>query len=79
MEKHPEREKGSGLMGEIIFMPRPKTLTPEQREAWHQEAAYWEEIGRRALLDYEMAQRRREDALRMLGMLGVEKGLEEES
>ena len=63
-------------MGEIIYLPVPEKLTPEQREYWHSQAAYWgvhEENAEKAL---EVAQRGRENALRMLGMLGVERGLE---
>lgn len=59
----------------VVYMPTPKILTPEQRDYWHMQAAYWgehEEISQRAI---EYAQRQRENALRMLGMLGVERGL----
>lgn len=63
-------------MGEIVHLPVPETLTPEQRQHWHDQAAYWgvhEEAAAKAL---EVAQRGRENALRMLGMLGIEKGLQ---
>lgn len=63
-------------MGEVIFMPVPDALTPEQREYWHTQAAYWGEHEEYAIRALEVAQRGRENALRMLGMLGVEKGLE---
>ena len=64
-------------MGELIYLPTPAKLTPEQRRHWHDQAAYWgvhEEYVQTAL-DY--AQRQRENALRMLGMIGVENGLNE--
>lgn len=48
-------------MTEIIYLPPPKELTPEQRD-------HWEQV-------LEDAERQRENALRMLGRLGVEKGL----
>lgn len=60
---------------EIIYLPTPTDLTPEQREHWHEQAAYWavrQEDAERAL---EYASRRRESALRILGMLGAENGL----
>lgn len=62
-------------MGEIVYLPTPKELTTEQRQHWHDQAAYWaikEEDSLRAL---EYAQRQRENSLRMLGMLGTELGL----
>lgn len=46
----------------VILLPPPKELTPEQR-------AHWEDT-------LEVAERLRENALRMLGRLGTEKGLE---
>lgn len=49
-------------MGEVIYMPAPKELSPEQR-------AYWEQ-------QLEYAEKAVEVAKRMLGMLAVEKGLE---
>jgi len=49
-------------MGEIIYLPPPKELTPEQREHWENQL--------------EAAERAVEVAKRMLGMLAVEKGLE---
>jgi hypothetical protein len=58
-------------MAEIIYLPRPKELTPEQRQHWLDEAAKWGVIE-------EEAARKREDALRMLGMIGIEKGLMED-
>lgn len=63
-------------MGEVINMPVPEYLTPEQRQHWQDQAAYWgvrEEDAHTAL---EVAQRNREHALRMLGMIGVERGME---
>lgn len=56
-------------MGEIIYLPTPDELTPEQKQHWLDEAAYWGVVE-------EDAARKREDALRMLGMIGIEKGLE---
>jgi hypothetical protein len=50
-------------MGEnISFLPVPKQLTPEQKEFWENEL--------------EKAERQREDALRMLGRLSIERGLD---
>lgn len=49
-------------MAEIIYLPPPKELTPEQRE-------HWEQV-------LENAERLRENALRMLGRIGVERGLD---
>lgn len=48
----------------IIYLPTPNRLTEDQRE-------YWEGV-------LENAERMRENALRMLGRLGVEKGLEDD-
>lgn len=50
-------------MKEISYLPPPKELTPEQRE-------HWEQV-------LEAAERQRENALRMLGRLGIERGLHE--
>lgn len=49
-------------MAEILHLPTPKELTDEQME-------YWED-------QLEIAERAREYALRMLGRLGIERGLE---
>lgn len=49
-------------MGELIHMPVPKVLTPEQREHWENQL--------------EAAERAVEVAKRMLGRLAIEKGLE---
>ena len=49
-------------MGELIYMPTPRELTPEQREHWEHQL--------------EAAERAVEVAKRMLGMLAIEKGLE---
>lgn len=51
-------------MGEIIYLPTPNRLTEEQAE-------HWEQV-------LENAERMRENALRMLGRLGVERGLSDE-
>ena len=50
------------MSAEIIDMPVPKALTAEQQ-------SYWEE-------KLEIAERAREYALRMLGRLGIERGLD---
>lgn len=49
-------------MGEIIYLPRPKNLTDEQKEYWTAEL--------------ETAERRYEDCMRILGYLALEDGLE---
>tara|TARA_B100001245_G_C22891839_1_gene429658 strand:- start:2802 stop:2960 length:159 start_codon:yes stop_codon:yes gene_type:complete len=46
----------------VIYMPAPKELTPDQREHWENYL--------------EQCERGMELALRMLGRIGVEKGLE---
>lgn len=64
-------------MGEVVFLPTPTSLTPPQREHWQTQASYWAiklEDAERAV---EYAARQREDCLRMLGMLGVERGLDD--
>lgn len=64
-------------MAEIIYLPVPSQLTTEQRQHWQDQAAYWlikEEDAERAV---EYAGRQRENSLRMLGMIGVERGLDE--
>lgn len=60
----------------MTYLPIPKSLTPEQREYWQGQAAYWGVQEENAMTALEYAQRQRESALRMLGMLGVEQGLE---
>lgn len=50
-------------MGELIYLPTPKELTPEQREHWEQQL--------------EVAERAVEVAMRMLGYLATENGLTE--
>jgi hypothetical protein len=60
----------------IRYLPTPETLTPDQRDHWHTQASYWavkEEDAERAV---EYAGRQRENALRMLGMVGIEQGLQ---
>jgi hypothetical protein len=60
-----------------VFMPTPKVLSQDQREHWQDQAAYWavkQEDAERAV---EYAGRQRENSLRMLGMLGVERGLDD--
>lgn len=48
----------------IVYLPTPTELTPEQREHWQEQL--------------EIAERKMEYAMRMLGRLGVERGLTEE-
>ena len=60
---------------EIIYMPTPKTLLPEQRQHWQEQASYWGVREDDAQVALEYAQRHRQDALRMLGMLAVERGI----
>lgn len=64
-------------MGEVIYLEVPKQMTPEQRDYWHGQASYWAVCEENALKALEVAQRGRETALRMLGMLGTEAGLGE--
>ena len=64
-------------MGEVIAFPTPGELTPEQRDYYHKQAAYWGVREDDAYTALEYAQRQRQKALRMLGMLGVEHGLED--
>lgn len=58
----------------VVYLKFP-ALTPEQRAYWHGQAAYWAVEEETATILLENAQRRRESALRMLGMLGYEGGL----
>lgn len=62
-------------MGNIVYLPTPKTLLPEQRQHWQDTAAYWGCREDDAATALEYAQRQRENALRMLGMLATERGL----
>lgn len=62
--RHPKED------AEVIYLPRPNNLTFEQREHWKEVAAY-------AGAEEERYHGMREDALRMLGMLGIERGLTE--
>lgn len=50
-------------MAEIYYLPVPNELTEEQKQHW------WETL--------ESAERQREYAMRMLGIIAVEKGLSE--
>lgn len=59
----------------VVYLPVPHELTGDQREYWHEEAAYWAIKEEDAYQAVEYAGRRREAALRMLGMLGAERGL----
>lgn len=64
-------------MSEIIYLPVPSNLTPDQKQHWLDQAGYWGEHEENAHRALEYAQRQREAALRMLGMLGVELGIKE--
>lgn len=59
----------------VVYLPVPKQLTPEQRQYWHDEAARYAVQEEDALALLETAQRGRENALRMLGMIAAERGL----
>lgn len=64
-------------MGEVIKMPTPENLTPEQREYWHGQAAYWCIKEEDALTALNYAHGQRSEALRMLGMIGTDNTLNE--
>jgi hypothetical protein len=64
------------MEAKIYHLPPPKELTPEQRLHWQERAADWEIQAEDSLRAYEYACRQRESALRMLGMIAVERGLE---
>jgi hypothetical protein len=51
------------MSAEIIYLPTPKHLTIEQEQHWEEQL--------------EIADRMRQNALRMLGRLGIERGLAE--
>lgn len=51
------------MSGEVIYLPPPKELTPQQHEHWENQL--------------EVAERAVEVAKRMLGMIATEKGLSE--
>lgn len=55
----------------IYYLPRPNNLSFEQREHWQQVAAYAGE-------EEERYHQMREEALRILGMVGIELGLSED-
>lgn len=59
----------------VVYLPVPRELTGNQRQYWYQQAAYWAVKQEDADKASEYAGRQRESALRMLGMLGVERGL----
>lgn len=63
-------------MGEVIQFPTPESITPEQRDYWQGQASYWCVKAEDAMTALEYAQRQRENALRMLGMLAAERGLD---
>jgi hypothetical protein len=58
----------------VVYLPIPK-LNEQQREHWQAQAAYWGVTEEHAAKALEVAQRGRENALRMLGMLAAERGL----
>lgn len=60
----------------IYYLPTQR-LSPEQRQHWFDQAGYWGEQEEAAARALEYAQRQREHALRMLGMIGIERGLDE--
>lgn len=57
-------------MGEVVYLPVPE-LSTEQRQHWHEQAAYWAIKEEDALTALEYAQRQRQAALRMLGMIAT--------
>lgn len=60
----------------VIYLPPPEHPTPEQRAHWHEQAAYWSEVQESSQRQVEYAGRQREEYLRLLGMLAVEKGIQ---
>lgn len=64
------------MSAEIIPFPQPNELTPEQRDYFHQQAAYYDEVEQVAQRTVEYAQKQREHALRMLGMLAMRPNLD---
>jgi hypothetical protein len=62
------------LTPNVIYLPVPR-LDAEQRQHWLDQAAYWGEHEEYAMRALEVAQRGRENALRMLGMIATERGL----
>lgn len=60
----------------IRYLPIPKELTSDQTDHWRTQAAYWGVVQEDTITALEYAQRQRENCLRMLGMLPVERGLE---
>jgi hypothetical protein len=69
---------GQEKIAEVIYLPTPNTLTPDQKQYWLDQAAYWGEHQETSQRAVEYAARQRENALRMLGMIGIERGLHEE-
>lgn len=67
---------GKNETDNVINFPTPKRLTDEQQAYWLAQAGYWGEHEEIAMRQLEYAQRMREHALRNLGMLGIEKGLQ---
>lgn len=57
---------------EIIHLPVPEIMTPDQRQHWHDQAAYWCIQQENAEVALEYATDQRNHALVMLGMIGVE-------
>jgi len=62
----------------VRYLPVPRQLTPEQRQHWRDQAAYWGVKEEDSMTALEYAQRQRENALRMLGMIETERGLGDE-
>lgn len=61
----------------VAHLPVPGQLTPTQRQHWLDQAAYWEVREEDSAKSLEYAQRQRQRALRILGMLPEEKGLDD--
>lgn len=72
-------EKGPKRLDNVIQFPAPdpEKLTPEQKHYWLGEAAMHEMMKEEYLAMAERHDREREYALRMVGMLAVERGLTE--
>lgn len=59
----------------VSYLPIPQQMTGEQRQHWQDQAAYWliKQEDLEVAMDYAL--RQRENCLRMLGMVGTERGL----
>ena len=58
--------------GNVIPFPVTEVTTPEQRQYWHEQAAYWAIKEEDAEVALAYARRQRAFALGRLGMLGAE-------